>query len=114
MLTKAFKKAHPGTPWKVIQGMRHYLVHDYANVVSATLYDTVVNDIPMLRKQVEGYLAETDWAAWASGDDVSEEADTAVKNEKINTARRMRTKGYSIDEIADITGLSAREIAEQD
>lgn len=27
---------------------------------------------------------------------------------------RMRAKGYSIDEIADITGLSAREIAEQD
>ena len=23
MLSKAFKKAHPATPWKVVQGMRH-------------------------------------------------------------------------------------------
>ena len=30
MLTKAFKKSHPEIPWKVVQGMRHVLVHDYA------------------------------------------------------------------------------------
>ena len=40
MLSKAFKKAHSKTPWKTVQGMRHVLVHDYANVVAATLYDT--------------------------------------------------------------------------
>ncbi len=67
MLSKAFKNAHPETPWKTIQGMRHYLVHDYANVVSATLFDTAVNDIPILRKQVEHYLAETDWTSWGQG-----------------------------------------------
>ena len=66
MLSKAFKKAHPATPWKTVQGMRHVLVHDYANVVSTTLYDTAVNGIPELRRQVEIYLTETDWEAWAS------------------------------------------------
>ena len=30
MLSKAFKKTHPKTPWKTVQGMRHVLVHDYA------------------------------------------------------------------------------------
>lgn len=55
MLSKAFKKAHPETPWKLVQGMRHVLVHDYANIVSATLYETAVNDIPALRKQVMQY-----------------------------------------------------------
>ena len=64
MLSKAFKKAHPETPWKVVQGMRHVLVHDYANIVSETLFDTAVNGIPELRKQIEEYLAETDWEAW--------------------------------------------------
>ena len=53
MLTKAFKKAHPEIPWKVVQGMRHVLVHDYANVVSATLYDTAVNDMIPLHQQIE-------------------------------------------------------------
>ena len=46
MLSKAFKKAHPATPWKTVQGMRHVLVHDYANIVSETLFDTAVNGIP--------------------------------------------------------------------
>lgn len=32
MLTNDFKDAHPKTPWKVVQGMRHVLVHDYANI----------------------------------------------------------------------------------
>ena len=50
MLTKAFKAAHPETPWKMIESMRHILVHDYAHVISETLYDTAVNDIPKLRK----------------------------------------------------------------
>ena len=40
--------------------MRHVLVHDYANVVSATLYDMAVNDMIPLRQQVQRYLAETD------------------------------------------------------
>ena len=60
MLTKAFKREHPEIPWKTVQGMRHVLVHDSANIVSETLYDTAVNDIPVLRSQVAQYLAETD------------------------------------------------------
>lgn len=111
MLTKSFKKAHPETPWKIVQGMRHVLVHDYANVVSATLYDTAVNDIPMLRKQVEKYLSDTDWEAWESADDIFEDnkVDT-VHEQNIKIAKKMKGKGYSISEIADITGLSVDEI----
>ena len=33
MLTKAFKAAHTDTPWKMVEGMRHILVHDYSNVI---------------------------------------------------------------------------------
>ena len=66
MLSKAFKKAHPATPWKTVQGMRHVLVHDYAGIDSKELYNTAVNGIPVLRRQVEIYLTETDWETWAS------------------------------------------------
>lgn len=31
-------------------------------------------------------------------------------NERLRNARRMKTKGYPISDIADITGLSAEEI----
>ena len=68
MLTKAFKQAHPQTPWKIVEGMRHVLVHDYANVIPRILWGTATNDIPTLRQQVEQYLAETDWQQWEEGE----------------------------------------------
>ena len=64
MLTKDFKETHTETPWEIIQGMRHILVHGYASVNASTLYETTVNNIPELRQQVEKYLGETDWAKW--------------------------------------------------
>ena len=110
MLTKAFKNSHPKIPWKVVQGMRHVLVHDYANVVSATLYDTAVNDMIPLRHQVERYLAETDWDEWNSQPDDFEDTDDEVRKTNIETARRMKAKGYAVEDIAEITGLTAEEI----
>ncbi len=64
MLTKEFKEAHPETMWSVVQGMRHVLVHGYANVLVEELYNTAVNGIPQLREQVSRYLSETDWSEW--------------------------------------------------
>ena len=75
MLTNAFKSEHPETPWKIIQGMRHVLVHDYSNVVPETLFDTAINSIPELRCQVEKYLVETDWETWQSENDYYDESD---------------------------------------
>jgi len=112
MLTKAFKAAHPETPWKMIESMRHILVHNYAHVISETLYDTAVNDIPKLRKQVEGYLKETDWNEWENTEDLSNDAQDAVYKSIVGMARNMRAKGMSLEEIADITGLSEWEIRE--
>ena len=107
MLSKAFKKTHPATPWKTVQGMRHVLVHDYANIVSETLFDTAVNGIPELRKQVEAYLAETDWKAWeALPDDFEDTVDEAM----LKLARKMKSKGYPVADIAEITALLEDEI----
>ena len=64
MLSKEFKDSHSETQWNVVQGMRHVLVHDYANIVPETLYDTATTGIPELRQQIERYLAETDWQPW--------------------------------------------------
>ena len=110
MLTKAFKNNHPETPWKIVQGMRHILVHDYANVVCATLYDTAVNSIPELRKQVEKYLAETNWKEWESMPDEIDDTDDPARKAAIETARRMKAKGFSDKDIADITGLTLEQI----
>lgn len=64
MLSAEFKESHPQTPWKIVQGMRHYLVHGYANIDVHELYSTAVNDIPILKQQAETYLADTNWEEW--------------------------------------------------
>lgn len=112
MLTKAFKVAHSETPWKMIESMRHILVHDYAHVISETLYDTAVNDIPELRKQAETYLNETDWAEWENDEDLFNDPQDTVYKSIVGMARNMRARGMSSQEIAEITGLSDLEIAE--
>ena len=110
MLTKSFKKAHPATPWKVVQGMRHVLVHDYATIDDRELYNTAVNDIPVLKMQVERYLAETDWDEWQSAPDDFEDTADEVRKTNIEHARKMKAKGYAAQDIAEITGLAAVEI----
>lgn len=102
MLTKSFKKAHPETPWKVVQGMRHVLVHDYATIDNRELYNTAVNDIPVLRQQVEKYLAETDWEKWESAPDDFDDSDEEAL---VRAARKMKAKGFPVAEIVEITGL---------
>lgn len=107
MLSKAFKKAHSATPWKVVQGMRHLLVHDYATIDDKELYNTAVNGIPELRRQVERYLADTDWNVWvALPDDFEDTADeTALK-----LARQMKVDGIPTENITKYTGLTADDI----
>lgn len=41
-----------------------FLVHDYANVSSQTLFDTATKDVPEIRRQAQKYLAEMDWESW--------------------------------------------------
>lgn len=111
MLTKAFKKAHVEIPWNIVQGMRHVLVHDYANITSETLYDTAVNNIPELRNQVAKYLAEINWDEWAQSEDPFSEMDDSVRKNNIEVARKMKSDNISIELISKYTGLNADEIS---
>lgn len=64
MLSKEYKDQHPNTPWNMVQGMRHVLVHDYATVIPKMLWNTATKDIPILKKQAIEYLNTTDWDSW--------------------------------------------------
>lgn len=110
MLSKAFKEAHPQTPWKVVQGMRHVLVHDYANIVLETLFDTAQNGIPELREQVERYLAEMDWDAWVAAEDAFDGITEDIPAETLATVRRMKADGMETEKIAHYTGLTEEEV----
>lgn len=111
MLTRSFKNAHPETPWKVVQGMRHVLVHDYANIDIKELYNTAVNDMLPLCNQVEKYLSETNWNEWESIPDDLEDTIDSIHQVKIDAVRRLKAKGYPINDIADVSGLDPDVIA---
>ena len=65
MLTTDFRDAHPETPWKMISGMRNYIVHEYFQIDNDVVRDVLCNDLPQLDKQIAKYLAETDWESWS-------------------------------------------------
>lgn len=58
MLSREFKESHPDTPWKAIEGMRHFLVHGYYQVSDMKLWNTLQKDIPPLKQQIETYIDE--------------------------------------------------------
>ena len=107
-LTRAFCKEHSETPWEFIAKMRHVLVHDYYQIDPDAVWKVIQEDLPPLREQVARYLSETDWNEWEKNEVVISE--TATHKSLVQTAERMKKRGYETEEISKITGLSTEEI----
>ena len=107
-LTNAFRRMHSETQWNDIMLMRNVLAHDYYKLKLQTVWEVVQHDLPPLREQVSRYLAETDWDECEKN--AVEVKESAVHKNMVQTARRMKQRGYDTDEICKITGLSREEI----
>ena len=110
MLTRHFREEHNELPWRLIVSMRNVLVHGYAQVSDVDLWQTATNDIKPLSDQVQRYLNEIDWEQWVLGEDPYTEIDNAGYKQTIESAQRMKAKGYAVADIVEITGLTAEEI----
>jgi len=64
MLTSEFQESHPETPWKMVKGMRNYIVHEYFQIDNVVVGDVVTNELSNLREQITRYLTETNWEEW--------------------------------------------------
>ena len=64
MLSSAFKDTHPEVEWRPIANMRNFLVHEYFQVDSDTVWAVIHCDIVELKKHILKYLAETNWEQW--------------------------------------------------
>ena len=53
MLTTEFKESHSEIPWDDIIRMRHVLVHGYATILPELLWQTALNDVPKLKRQIQ-------------------------------------------------------------
>ena len=92
----------------MIAKMRHNLAHGYYQVDPDIVWSVIRDDLKPLREQVARYLAETDWDEWEKNVVVVKE--TAVHKNLVQTATRMKQRGYDTDEICKITGLPREEI----
>ena len=53
-LSDTYKMQHSEIPWTDVYGLRNKIVHEYGQVDLGIVYDTLVNDIPEVRKLLEG------------------------------------------------------------
>ncbi len=58
MLSKEFRNQHKDVEWDVIEGMWHVLVHGYYQIRPTQLWNTIQQDIPVLKPQIESLLDE--------------------------------------------------------
>ena len=107
-LTRSFCREHAETPWEFIAKMRHVLVHDYYQIDPDAVWKVIQEDLPLLREQVSRYLSDTDWEEWEHNAMVISES--AAHKSLVQTAERMKLRGYDTEEIYKITGLGRDEI----
>ena len=59
-LSADFKGTHQEVPWRLIEKMRHILVHDYFQINDDILWSVIKDDLPELEKHVTEYLLSMD------------------------------------------------------
>lgn len=53
-LSKEFKEDHPEIPWRLIEKMRHIMVHGYYKISIPILYNIYSVDLPLLKAFIVG------------------------------------------------------------
>ncbi|MDD2921102.1 MAG: DUF86 domain-containing protein [Anaerolineales bacterium] len=53
-----FQEEHQNLPWFQMRGIRNKIVHDYRGINLHIIWDTVTNNLPLLKKQVQDILGE--------------------------------------------------------
>ncbi len=54
-LSEDMKEKAKTIPWKQIYGLRNRIVHGYAGVEMKIVWDTIKEDLPQLKKELEKY-----------------------------------------------------------
>jgi uncharacterized protein with HEPN domain len=57
-----FKARHPDLPWQAMAGMRHRIVHDYAEVDLDLVWRVITHELPPLIARIEQLMPPDDQA----------------------------------------------------
>lgn len=52
----SIQENYPKIPWVKISGLRNRIVHDYGSIQLDIIYNTVKNDLPILKNDLENIL----------------------------------------------------------
>ena len=52
------KDKYPDIKWHQLRGMRNFMSHEYFGVRLLTIWDTAINDIPLLKTQITVIITE--------------------------------------------------------
>ncbi len=52
-ISEEYQQHHPEIAWKPIMGIRHRIVHNYADIDDEVIWKTVTDDLPVLVKILE-------------------------------------------------------------
>ena len=55
-LSEETKALNPSIPWRVIKDTRNFYVHAYGAIDLSSVWETLINDIPMLKTACEKML----------------------------------------------------------
>ena len=55
-LPDSLMDVYPMIPWRKINGLRNKIVHDYGNVQLDIIYNTIIDDLPVLLEQLKELL----------------------------------------------------------
>jgi len=52
-ISDELKQKYTDVAWKEMRGMRNFVTHQYFGVELSEIWNTVINDIPLLKKQIQ-------------------------------------------------------------
>ena len=55
-ISEDLKAQYPDVDWHAVRGMRNFVVHEYYGISSSIIWDIVVTDIPVLKKQIANII----------------------------------------------------------
>ena len=110
MLTRDFRETNTELPWREIIGMRNVLVHGYANISNEQLWSAVKDDIPVIKNAVNNYMNKIDWNQWEQTPQIYSEIDSTLYKKTLETAKKLKKMGLSVEQIIKATELTEKEI----
>jgi uncharacterized protein with HEPN domain len=55
-ISNDLKSRHPQVDWRILSAFRNVVVHDYLGISLDRIWDTIVNDLPVLKKNISSIL----------------------------------------------------------